>query len=56
MLRSISLISCSFEEVIAFFLIEDVADVYDGFPELIAGPGRGCSDQCLELGEGQLDG
>ena len=51
MLRSIGLISCRFEEVVALFFLEEVADLADGFPELVVGSGCGFSDQGLELGE-----
>jgi len=47
--------SCCFEEVVALFFLEEVADVADGFPELIVGPGCGFSDQGLEFGECHLD-
>ena len=55
MLLSIGFVSCSFEEVVALFFLEDVADVADGFPELVVGSGCGFSDQGLEFGEGHLD-
>ena len=55
MLRSIGFISCCFEEVVALFFLEEVADVAEGFPELIVGPGCGFSDQGLEFGECHLE-
>ena len=54
-MRSIGFISCSFEEVVAFFFGEEIADVAGGFPELVAGAGSGFSDQCLEFGECHFD-
>ena len=54
-MRSIGFISCSFEEVVAFFVLEDVADGSDGLPELVIGSGGGLSDQGLDLGECHLD-
>ena len=55
MLRSIGFISCGFEEVVALFVLEEVADLSDGLPELVAGSGCGFSDQGFELGERYLD-
>ena len=55
-MRSIGFISCCFEEVVALFFLEEVADVADGFPELVVGPGCGFSDQGLQFGERHLDG
>ena len=56
MLRSIGFISCSFEEVVAFFLLEEVADASNGLPELVVCSGSGLSDQGFDLGECHLDG
>lgn len=55
MLRSFGFISCGFEEVVAFFFGEEVADLSDRLPELVVGSGSGLSDQGLELGECHLD-
>jgi hypothetical protein len=55
-LRSFGLISCRFEEVVAFFFPEEVADLDDFLPELVVGSGSGFSDQSLELGECHFDG
>ena len=43
--HSFGFIPCSFEEFVALFFLEDVADVADGFPELVAGPGCGFSER-----------
>ena len=55
MLRSIGFIPCGFEEVVAFFILEEVADVSDGLLELVIASGGRLSDQRLELGESNLD-
>ena len=54
-MRSIGLISCGFEEIVAFFFGKEVADVADRLPELVTGPGCGFADQGFELGECHLD-
>src|SRR3954468_16938998 len=43
------------EEVPAFSGLEQAADVADGAPERIVGPGACSSQMGLELGEGHLD-
>ncbi len=49
------MISCCSEEVVAFFLAEEVADMAGRLPELIIGSCCGFSDQGLELGECHFD-
>ena len=44
------------EEVPAFSGIEQAADVADGAPERVVGPGACCAQMGFELGEGHLDG
>ena len=51
MLRSIGLISCGFEEIVAIFFGEEVADVADRLPELVMGPDCGFADLSLEFCE-----
>ena len=48
-LRSIGFMSCGFEEVVAFFVPEEVADVSDRLPELVIGSGGRLSDQGFYL-------
>ncbi len=43
-LRSIGFITRSLEEVVAFFLLEEVADASDGLPELVVCSGSGLSE------------
>ncbi|HQU68991.1 MAG TPA: hypothetical protein PLI43_12450 [Albidovulum sp.] len=45
MLRLIGSLSCRFEEVVAFFIGEMIADVADRLPKLIVGSGGSFSDQ-----------
>jgi hypothetical protein len=54
--RSIGFIACCPEEVVAFFVGEQIAYATDCLPELIVGPGRGLSEQRLELRERHLNG
>ena len=56
MLRSIGFISCGFEEVVALFVLEEIADLADSLPELVIGSCSGFPDHCLEFGECHLDG
>ena len=44
MLLSIGFISGGFDQVVAFFFGEEVADLADRLPELVAGPGCGLSE------------
>jgi hypothetical protein len=48
-LRSVGFISRSFEEVVAFFLLEEIADGSDSLPELVVCSGGRLSDQGLIL-------
>jgi len=53
--RLIGFVSGGFEEVVAFFVGEEVADMADGLPEFLVGSGGGLSDERLELREGHFD-
>ena len=55
MSRLIGFVTCGFEEVVAFFVREQIADVSDRVPELIVGSGGGFPEQRLELGECHFD-
>ena len=55
-MRLIGSVSCGIEEVEAFFVSEEVADVTNGIPERIVSAGGGLSDQGLELWECHLNG
>ena len=48
-LRLIGSVSCGFEEIEAFFVSEEVADVTYGVPEFVVGSRRCLSDQRLEF-------
>ena len=54
-LRLIGFIVCSFEKVVALFVIEDVADASDSLPELVVCSGCGLSDQGLDLDKCHAD-
>jgi hypothetical protein len=43
-LRSFGFRDCRFAEVVAFFFLEKVADLANGFPDLVAGSGSGLSE------------
>ena len=43
-MRSFGFISCRFADVMAFFFLEKVADLADGFPRRVAGAGSGLSE------------
>src|SRR6056297_433291 len=53
--RLIGSVPCRFEEVVAFFVGEEVAHMADGLPEFWVGSGSSLSDQRLELREGHFD-
>jgi len=54
-LRLIVFISCGLEEIVAFLLGEEVAEIADSLPKLIVGSSSGSADQGFELGERHLD-
>ena len=54
-LRSIGFASSSPEEVVAFVLDEEVADMADSAPEVFVGPRCSPSDQGLEFAKGHFD-
>ena len=43
-MRSFRFISCGFDEVMALFFLEKVADLADGFPERVTDAGSGLSE------------
>lgn len=55
MLSLIDFLPCGSEEVVAFLLGKQVADLADGLPQIVAGAGGGSADQGLELGERYFD-
>lgn len=51
--RDFGVMSCGFEDDLAFLFLQKSADLADCLPELTAGSGCGLSDQSLESGEFQ---
>ena len=49
-MRSLGFIASGLEEVVAFFVGEEIADVTDGAPEVVVSACGGASDKSLELG------
>ncbi len=43
-MRSFGFTSCRFDDVMALFFLEKVADLADGFPERVIGAGSGLSE------------
>ena len=43
-MRSFGFRPCRFDDVMAFFFLEKVADLADGFPRRVAGAGSGLSE------------